>query len=377
MLVSMKRLFVNLCGVVYRALRPVLFLTNSETIHEFLVNFGGVLGAIPPVRRLFYSLWVKENPMLTQNILGIEFENPIGLATGFDYKAKLTRILPFMGFGFGTVGTITNNPYEGNPRPMLGRLVKSRALLVNKGFKNDGVDAVVRKFKNTETFYPVGLSIGKTNSKETATQEAAIADIIAAFKKAEATDLPFAYYELNISCPNLFGNVSFYPPGNLQALLLAVADLNLKKPLFIKMPITESDEDVMKMFEVIHSFRVDGVIFGNLQKDRSHPDLLPEEVALHGKGNFSGKPTEKRSNELIKLAYKTFGKKLVIIGCGGVFSAEDAYTKIKNGASLVQLITGLIFMGPQLAAQINLELPKLLKKDGFKNISEAVGADIK
>ena len=373
----MKRLFVNLCGVVYRALRPVLFLTNSETIHEFLVNFGGVLGAIPPVRRLFYSLWVKENPMLTQNILGIEFENPIGLATGFDYKAKLTRILPFMGFGFGTVGTITNNPYEGNPRPMLGRLVKSRALLVNKGFKNDGVDAVVRKFKNTETFYPVGLSIGKTNSKETATQEAAIADIIAAFKKAEATDLPFAYYELNISCPNLFGNVSFYPPGNLQALLLAVADLNLKKPLFIKMPITESDEDVMKMFEVIHSFRVDGVIFGNLQKDRSHPDLLPEEVALHGKGNFSGKPTEKRSNELIKLAYKTFGKKLVIIGCGGVFSAEDAYTKIKNGASLVQLITGLIFMGPQLAAQINLELPKLLKKDGFKNISEAVGADIK
>jgi len=373
----MKRLFVNLCGVVYRALRPVLFLTNSETIHEFLVNFGGVLGAIPPVRCLFYSLWVKESPMLTQNVLGIEFKNPIGLATGFDYKAKLTRILPFIGFGFGTVGTITQNPYEGNPRPMLGRLVKSRALLVNKGFKNDGIDAVVKKFKNTETFYPVGLSIGKTNSKETAAQEAAIADIIASFKKAEAANLPFAYYELNISCPNLFGNVSFYPPENLRELLEAVTALNPKKPMFIKMPITESDTDVHKMLEVITQFPVQGVIFGNLQKDRSHPDLLPEEVALHGKGNFSGKPTEKRSNELIKLAYKTFGKKLVIIGCGGVFSAEDAYTKIKSGASLVQLITGLIFMGPQLAAQINLELPRLLEKDGFKNISEAIGADIK
>ena len=377
MLVSMKRLFVNLCGVLYRALRPVLFLTNSETIHEFLVNFGGVLGAIPPVRCLFYSLWVKESPMLTQNVLGIEFKNPIGLATGFDYKAKLTRILPFIGFGFGTVGTITQNPYEGNPRPMLGRLVKSRALLVNKGFKNDGIDAVVKKFKNTETFYPVGLSIGKTNSKETAAQEAAIADIIASFKKAEAANLPFAYYELNISCPNLFGNVSFYPPENLRELLEAVTALNPKKPMFIKMPITESDADVHKMLEVITQFPVQGVIFGNLQKDRSHPDLLPEEVALHGKGNFSGKPTEKRSNELIKLAYKTFGKKLVIIGCGGVFSAEDAYTKIKSGASLVQLITGLIFMGPQLAAQINLELPRLLEKDGFKNISEAIGADIK
>ena len=132
MLVSMKRLFVNLCGVLYRALRPVLFLTNSETIHEFLVNFGGVLGAIPPVRCLFYSLWVKENPMLAQNVLGIEFKNPIGLATGFDYKAKLTRILPFIGFGFGTVGTITQNPYEGNPRPMLGRL------LVGGGEGDDG-----------------------------------------------------------------------------------------------------------------------------------------------------------------------------------------------------------------------------------------------
>ena len=171
--------------------------------------------------------------------------------------------------------------------------------------------------------------------------------------------------------------MSFYPPENLRELLKAVTALNPKKPMFIKMPITESDTDVHKMLEVITQFPVQGVIFGNLQKDRSHPDLLPEEVALHGKGNFSGKPTEKRSNELIKLAYKTFGKKLVIIGCGGVFSAEDAYTKIKSGASLVQLITGLIFMGPQLAAQINLELPRLLEKDGFKNISEAIGADIK
>lgn len=374
----MRKIFLNFLAFLYRILlRPIFFLFNSETIHKVLVNFGWILGAIPPARSLFAFLLNTESPALSQNIHGIEFENPIGLAAGFDYQAKLTRILPFAGFGFGTVGTITNTPYEGNPGPRLGRLIKSRSLLVNKGFKNDGIDALIRRFNKTYSFYPVGLSIGKTNSRETSTQESAITDIVSAFKKAEAADLPFAYYELNISCPNLFGNVSFYPPENLRDLLVAVKNLNIKKPIFVKMPINETNEDTTKMLEVIISFPIQGVIFGNLQRDRNHPDLLPEEVALHGKGNFSGKPTEKRSNELIALAYKNYGQKLTIIGCGGVSSAKDAYTKIKNGANLIQLITGLIYEGPQLVAQINEELPRLLRKDGFKNISEAVGANLK
>jgi dihydroorotate dehydrogenase len=130
------------------------------------------------------------------------------------------------------------------------------------------------------------------------------------------------------------------------------------------------------MLKVISDFEVAGVIFGNLQKNRKDKSLNAQEVKKFPIGNFSGKPTEQRSNELIQLAYRKYGKQLIIIGCGGIFSAEDAYKKIRLGASLVQLVTGLIFEGPSLVAQINLELVKLLQKDGFSNISQAVGKDV-
>ena len=140
------------------------------------------------------------------------------------------------------------------------------------------------------------------------------------------------------------------------------------------MPIDKTNAQVSAMLgEIVKHKSVKGAIFGNLQKDRKNPAIVPAEVKKFKVGNFSGKPCEERSNELIRLAYKKYGDKLIIIGCGGVFSGKDAYKKIKLGASLVQLITGMIFQGPQLISQINLELIDLLKKDGFKNITQAIG----
>jgi dihydroorotate dehydrogenase len=159
----------------------------------------------------------------------------------------------------------------------------------------------------------------------------------------------------------------------LEALLRAVDVLGLTTPVFIKMPIELGDKEVTLMLEVILKHRIAGIIIGNLQKNRNDPALNPEEVAKFPVGNFSGKPTWKRSNELISLAYRHCGGKLVIIGCGGVFSAEDAYEKILRGASLVQLITGMIFQGPQLIAEINLRLPALLQRDGYNTVADAVG----
>jgi len=142
------------------------------------------------------------------------------------------------------------------------------------------------------------------------------------------------------------------------------------------MPIDKSDREVRLMLKEIVKHRwIKGVIFGNLQKDRKDPSFVPSEIKQAGKGNFSGKPTYRRSNELIRLAYRTYGKKLIIIGCGGVFNAEDAYRKIRLGASLIQMITGMIFEGPQVMAQINHDLAKLIKQDGYQNIQEAVGVD--
>jgi len=362
--------------IIYKNLaKPLFFLFDPEFIHNLITSLGEITSNISPLNNFLKSVFAKKNKKLEQTIVDLKFTSPIGLAAGFDYYAKLTQILPSMGFGFQTVGTITNHEYEGNPKPRLGRLPKSRSLMVNKGYKNKGAIKTVEKLTNKNFTIPVGISIGKTNTHKKETQLDAVNDIISAFKTFESSTVKNAYYELNISCPNLYGNISFYPPKNLDQLLTNVDKLKIKKPIFIKMPINETNSATKKMLDVIIKHKIKGVIFGNLQKDRNDKSLVKEEVSKFKVGNFSGKPTEKRSNELIKFAYKNYGKKLIIIGCGGVFSTEDAYTKIKLGASLIQLITGLIFEGPTLVAQINEELPKLLQKDGFKNISEAIGKD--
>ena len=228
---------------------------------------------------------------------------------------------------------------------------------------------------NPKTAEPIGDKWLCGNADQPMTQDEAVADVASAFKKAEASHIPFSYYELNISCPNLFGNVTFYPPENLRKLLAAVTELRLSRPLFIKMPIEKTDDETREMLRVITDFPVAGVIFGNLQKDRTDPSFVKKEIEHVGVGNFSGVPTRRRSDELIRLSYREYGKKLVIIGCGGIMNTEDAYRKIRLGATLVELITGLIYEGPQLAAAVNAGLVTLLKKDGLANISDAIGLD--
>lgn len=370
-----KELCIYGVGFLYKTiLKKIFFLFDAELVHESIVRVGEFVGGSVIVQPLVRYAFVTRQPTLEQKIAGIEFTHPIGLAAGFDYEARLTQTLAPWGFGFQTIGTITNQSYAGNPRPMLGRLPESKSLLVNKGFKNLGAEATIEKLQDLRFRIPVGVSIGRTNSKELQTQKQSIEDILLSFMQFEQSTIPFAYYELNISCPNLFGDITFYPKANLKELLVEVDKLDIQRPIFVKMPIERTDTEVVQMLDVISAHSPKGVIFGNLQKDRNHPSLIPHEVARMGKGNFSGKPTFDRSNDLISLAYKAYRERFIIIGCGGIFSASDAYRKIKRGASLLQLITGMIFEGPQLVAEINLELEEILKKKGFSHIKEAIGS---
>jgi dihydroorotate dehydrogenase len=366
---------VSFSGVVYRnAIKKVLFKFDPEDVHVRMMRAAEFMGKLSIVKQAFRPVFCSNNPILSSEYFGIRFRSPIGLAAGFDYEAKLPHILPDLGFGFGTVGTLTNLPYEGNTKPRLGRLPGSKSLMVNKGFKNLGVEATLKKYKGKKFSYPVGVSIGKTNTEAIVEQREAVRDILEAFQKAESSGVPFAYYELNISCPNLKGNVEFYEPAHLDELLRSVATLGIQRPVWIKMPISKSNEEIRAMMDVIVRFSfIKAVILGNLQRDRNHPALLPHEVEKFDRGNFSGMPCKDRSDELIRLAYREYGTRIKVVGCGGVFSAEDAYRKIRLGASLVQLVTGLIFEGPQLVAEINNNLPQHLQKDGFTSLSEAVG----
>ncbi|MGI6103565.1 MAG: quinone-dependent dihydroorotate dehydrogenase [Patescibacteria group bacterium] len=355
--------------------RPTLFRFDPEAVHTRMVRLGELLGKQAVSRVVARATLGSTNPILAQTCAGIRFRSPFGLAAGFDYEASLTGILPSLGFGFQTIGTITNGAYSGNPRPRLGRLVRSRSLMVNKGFKNAGIDAVLAKLSTRQLHGPVGLSIGQTNGPSIRTADDAVRDIVAAFRAARSSGIEFSYYELNISCPNLGKSISFSDPDRFDALLEATDALDLRTPILIKLPISVPDDTIRALVRTATKHRVHGVIIGNLQKDRTDPALDPAEVSRFPSGNFSGLPTQYRSDELIRLVHNLAGDRLLIVGCGGVFAAEDAYRKIRAGASLIQLITGLIYEGPQLIAELNDKLAVLLARDGYSSIREAVGSD--
>jgi len=182
-----KKLFLNFCDIFYKfILRPILFQFDSEKDHEAVLNIGEKIGSNIIVQKTCFYLTRYDDKSLEQTILGMNFKNPIGLAAGFDYDAKLTQFLPTLNFGFATCGTITNMPYQGNPPPRLARLIKSKSLLVYKGFKSLGADKIVEKLKNLSFEIPLGISIGRTNSPKLQTLNQSIEDIILAFKKFES-----------------------------------------------------------------------------------------------------------------------------------------------------------------------------------------------
>ena len=364
-------------GFLYRKiLKPALFLFPADDVHVLFLRVGSYLGKSSFFRKVVGFLFLYQNKSLEQDLFNLKFTNPAGLAAGFDYSADLIEILPSISFGFETIGTITHLPYKGNPKPMLGRLPKSKSLLVNKGFKNIGIDAILQKVDKKDKTIPLGISIGSTNKVYKNINEM-IDDVVSSFQKTLEINY-FDYYELNISCPNLIKvqglKDKFDEPIGFGMLLNKLSYLNINKPVFVKMYLEKSVEDTILLTEVasIYPF-IKGFIFSNLVKNRNNKLFDKDEIEKAGMGNFSGKPTEQITNDLISEVYKKYNDRFLIIGCGGVFTGQDAYEKIKRGATLIQLITGMIYEGPSQIKKINKELVSLLKKDGYKNINEAIG----
>lgn len=342
-----------------------------------MLNFLRLLGKYGIARKIVRFYFYYSNPILEQNILGIKFKNPVGLSAGFDKDANLTAILPSIGFGFMEVGSITGDPCVGNPKPRLWRMKKSKSLAVYYGLKNDGCEAISEKLKGKKFSIPVGISIAKTNSPKTVSVEKAILDYFKTYQIFSGTG---DYAVINISCPNAYGGEPFTDSAKLRALLEKIFSIPKTKPVFLKLSPDSSKKEIDGLIGVAVEFGIDGFVCSNLTKNRNNPAILDEFVPKPG--GLSGKILDNLSTELIRYVYKKSLdgadegiRKFVIIGAGGISSAEDAYKKIKAGASLIELITGMIFEGPQLISDINLGLVKLLKADGYKNISEAIGKE--
>lgn len=372
----MKKTISKITRLGYKKVaKPVMFKQKPDAVHKGLVKTAKRVQRIPGVKSL-PRLWIYSDERLEIEVAGVNFKNPLGLSAGFDKKVEMPPLMKNVGFGWMTGGSVTWGEYEGNAGEWFYRLPKSRSLVVNAGLPSEGTEVVAERIKNYSekvfSDFPLSVSVAKTNSRKAASEKAAVKDYcdsLLLFDKLPQIKL----LEINISCPNTFGGEPFTTTKRLEGLLAAVDKLDLKKPVFIKMPIGLAGKDFEALLDVIVKHKIAGVAIGNLLKDRGKGGLkddLPSSV----KGNLSGQPCRDISTELIRKTYKKYGDRLVIIGIGGVMSAEDAYDKIRAGASLVGLITGLIYEGPQLVGEINRGLSNKIKSDGYNSVAEAVGS---
>lgn len=377
---DMKRPIRSVSRLGYRKLaKPLLFANHPDRVHEGMIRMAKGVQRVPLVKDVLKVWAYRNDAVLAQEIAGIRFRNPIGLSAGLDKNADTVGVMQAVGFGWMTAGSVTAVPCEGNPRPWFHRLKNSRSLVVHVGLANRGAVAIARRIHSypAKLFqnFPLNVSAAKTNSKEVVCDEDGIKDYCTSLALMD-TEPNVSMLEINISCPNTYGGEPFTTPKRLDALLTAVDQLRLQKPVFVKMPISLPWTEYKALLAVIVKHKINGVSIGNLLKDRTKArlaDELPPDIP----GNLSGAPCRQISTELVRRTYRLYGKKLIIIGIGGVFSAEDAYEKIKAGASLVAMITGVIFEGPQVVGDINQGLVALLKADGYATIAEAVGTDIK
>ena len=348
---------------LYERLRPLLFRVPPETAHS-LVHTGlkAVDGTpLPPLLRRRFAV---DDDRLAVTAFGQTFPNPVGVAAGFDKNAEVPRALYGLGFGHVEVGGVTAEPQGGNPRPRLFRLVEDQGLINRMGLNNEGADVVGRRLAGSDAPFPVGVNLAKSES--TATEDAP-ADYRYTYKQVAGGG---DFFVVNVSCPNSEGFRDLQNRESLEGIFGELTDAGAD-PLLVKLSPDLPEPAVEETLEIVEEYDLDGVIATNTTTGR--PDTLQSPSRVE-EGGLSGKPIEDEANEMVRFVARRTD--VPVIGVGGVFTAADAYRKIRAGASLVQLYTGFVYRGPTIARSINRGLLNLLERDGFDHVSEAVGVDL-
>jgi dihydroorotate dehydrogenase len=362
--------------MVYRSLvRRLLFSLPPETAHELALHSLSLLRT--KTLNDFVARRYASGPTLPIVRFGLSFENPVGLAAGFDKDGVALPALAALGFGFIEAGTVTFHAQPGNPRPRLFRLPEDKALINRAGFNNSGAAAFVKGVERERLRCVLGVSIGK--SKITPL-ERATEDYLASFETVyKVAD----YVAVNVSSPNTPQLRQLQQSEQLSALLSALQERNHELqqrhqrsrpvPLLVKLSPDLTNEDLEMIVDAVVRLKVDGIIATNTTITRDH--LLTEQarVAALGEGGLSGAPLRARSTRIVAQLYRLTRGKVPIVGVGGIFTAEDAWEKISAGASLIQLYTGFIYRGPGIAREINQGLQRILSREGLPNLDAAVG----
>lgn len=340
-------------------IRPILFLSNPEKIHHFVAGSLKFFFKIPGLKWMAKQTFVVKNEKLKRSVFGIEFENPIGFAAGFDKQANLYNELGCFGFSFIEVGTVTPKPQPGNPKPRSFRLVKDESLINRMGFNNIGIDTFVENIKKTKANVILGGNIGK-NTKTP--NENALGDYKICF---EALHPYVDYLVVNLSCPNVKDLRKLQDKDSTIVILKELQRINnqkeKRKPLLLKVAPDLNNEQLDEIIQIVKETGIDGLIATNTTTSRDNLKTESAKVEQIGNGGLSGKALTKKSTEVIAYLHQKSAGKIPIIGVGGIHSPKDALDKLEAGATLVQLYTGFIFEGPFLAKKINKALLKASK----------------
>jgi len=354
-------------SLLYKLSKPLLFKMDSEKAHALTIKMMKS-GLTPCPPRL-------SNPALETTLWGHKFPNPVGLAAGFDKNAEVIDGAFKLGFGFVEVGTVTPKPQHGNPKPRVFRDPAHEAVINRMGFPNEGMNAFkanMERFlaKGTRPAGVVGINIGMNKSQtEPAKDYGVLIKMLG----------PMAdYLTINISSPNTPGLRDLQKREPLLELLGRIKDERKKAcgnhppPILVKLAPDLDEDQQQELATTLKEAEVDGIVLTNTTLDR--PDMLPDHFR-NQQGGLSGAPVREKSTEIIRNFYKLTQGEIPIIGVGGVSSGDDAYAKIKAGASLVQLYSSLVFQGPFVVHYVNERLGELLTRDGYGHISEAVGIE--
>ena len=346
----------------YDLLKPLLFRLPAESAHNAVHTLlDGVQHT--PIERALAGRYTVDDDRLRTTAFGLDFPNPVGVAAGFDKNAEVPGALASLGFGHVEVGGVTADAQSGNPRPRLFRLPEDDALVNRMGFNNHGADEIGDRLSCARVDVPLGVNIGK--SKATPLDDAP-ADYRYSYERCTAGD----YFVVNVSSPNTPDLRDLQNREHLERILGTLRDAGAQ-PLLVKLSPDLTDGAIEEALAVAEEVGLDGVIATNTTTERPASLRNPNRTE---EGGLSGKPLEARATRTVKFVAELTD--LPVVGVGGVSNAEGAYRKIRAGASLIQLYTGLIYRGPAIARDINRGLCDLLEHDGFDSVEDAVGADL-
>ena len=360
---------------MYPWIKPLLFRMDPEDAHNLTIRALAAAARIPGALAVLNGMYgVRGGGELETTVFGIRFPHPVGLSAGLDKNGEAAASFAACGFGFVEVGTVTPRPQPGNERPRLFRMPEHAALINRMGFNNDGAEAMARRLRRTALPVPLWINIGKN---KTTPNETAHEDYVANLRMLYAYGDAFV---VNVSSPNTPGLRSLQQGGEMRALLGAVigardalaADGAPRKPVLVKIAPDLTDEQLADTVAAALDAGADGIVAANTTLSR---DAVAGHPHAGEAGGLSGKPLAARSTAVIREVRRAARGRLPIVGSGGIFTPDDAYEKIRAGASLVQIYTALIYEGPGLVRRLAEGLRERLRRDGFRNVAEAVGTE--